>query len=62
MFVTDLGAVKVTREEVVEYDVEDMVADRASSQAEIARMENIAANIDVNAFKFPRQISASAYL
>ena len=62
LFYTDLGTVQVNRQEVEEYDVEDVIADKAASQAEILKLEIVAANIDVNADKLPRQISASAYL
>ena len=62
LFATDLGAVLVQSEEVTDYDVEDIVLDKSLSQAQIVLLENTASNIDVNAPKFPRQVSASGYL
>ena len=61
-FYTDLGAVIVDSEEVEGYDVEDVVSDKVYSQAEIAKLENIASNINVNALKLPRQIKSDYYL
>ena len=61
VFNTDLGNVITQVEDVSGYDVEDIVSDKAFSQAQIMRFEQVAEDIDVNARKGARAIS-SAYL
>lgn len=61
IFNTDIGNVLVNVEEVAGYDVEDVIGDRAFSQAQILRMETIAENIDVNAPRGARTLK-TAYL
>lgn len=59
IFNTEIGNMLVNVESVEGYDVEDVVADKAFSQAQIARFERIAAKADVNALKGARTISSS---
>jgi hypothetical protein len=61
IFNTDIGNMAVQLQEVSGYDVEDVIADRAFSQAQILRFQQIANNIDVNALMGTRAI-ASSYL
>lgn len=61
VFHTDLGSMTAKVSEVGAYDVEDIVADRAKSQAMAQRFEQIAADMDINALQAPRTIK-SKYL
>lgn len=61
IFNTDLGNMLVNVDAVTGYDVEDVISDRAYSQAQILRLERIAENVDVNAPQGARTIK-SAYL
>ena len=58
IFNTDLGNMLVNVESVTGYDVEDVVADKAFSQAQIVRFERIADNADINALRGARTISS----
>lgn len=59
VFNTDLGNVLTKTEDVSGYDVEDIVSDKAFSQAQILRFERTAENIDVNARKGARAIESN---
>lgn len=61
VFHTDLGAMVTQVSEVDGYDVEDIVADRARSQAMAVRFRQIAEEIDINSLQAPRTIK-STYL
>jgi hypothetical protein len=61
IFNTDIGNTVVEILTVKGYDVEDIVSDKAFSQAQILRFQAIANNIDVNALMGTRAIK-SAYL
>jgi hypothetical protein len=61
IFNTDIGNVVVQFQEVKGYDVEDVISDKAFSQAQILRFTSIAQDIDVNALQGPRTIK-SAYI
>lgn len=61
IFNTDLGNMLVNVDSVDGYDVEDVVSDKAFSQAQIVRFERLASRADVNALRGARTIS-SAYL
>lgn len=61
LFNTTLGNMLVQVESVQGYDVEDVVADKSFSQAQILRFERLATRADVNALKGARTINA-AYL
>lgn len=56
IFNTDLGNMLVNVEAVQGYDVEDVVADKAYSQAQIVRFERIANTTNINALKAARTI------
>lgn len=59
MFNTDIGNVLTKTADVTGYDVEDIIADKAFSQAQILLFEQIADNIDVNAKRGSRAIPSS---
>jgi hypothetical protein len=59
VFHTDLGTMLVTAEQVQGYDVEDLVSDRAFSQAQDLVFQNIASNLDINAYQGPRTIQST---
>lgn len=61
VFHSDLGSMVTQVSEVEGYDVEDIIADRAKSQAMAVRFKQIAAEIDVNSLQAPRTIK-SVYL
>lgn len=56
---TELGTMVIEVSEVKGYDIEDLVRDRAFSQAQILKFEAIAANLDPNAPTVPRTIKSS---
>jgi hypothetical protein len=49
IFHTDLGVMQASEETVSGYDIEDVVQDRAFSQAQDLRFQSIANRVDVNA-------------
>lgn len=59
IFHTELGTMLTTSREVEGYDIEDIIADRAFSEAQKIRFENLAAQIDINAVQGPRTIQSS---
>jgi len=59
IFNTDIGNTVVEILTVKGYDVEDIVSDKAFSQAQIVRFQAIANNIDVNALMGTRAIKSS---
>jgi hypothetical protein len=58
VFNTDLGNVITKIEDVSAYDVEDLIGDKAFSQAQIVNFERVAENIDVNALRGSRAIKS----
>lgn len=59
LFNTDIGNTVVEVYSVKGYDVEDIIKDKAFSQAQILRFQSIANNIDVNALVGTRAIKSS---
>jgi hypothetical protein len=59
LFNTDIGNAVVEIHSVKGYDVEDIIRDKAFSQAQILRFQAIANNIDVNALMGTRAIKSS---
>lgn len=59
LFNTDLGNTVVEIKSVSGYDVEDIIRDKAFSQAQILKFSAIANNIDVNALVGTRAIKSS---
>lgn len=61
VFHTELGNAGVKTEQLIEFDVEDIVRLRSISQARMVQLINIGKSIDINAPTGPRTIG-SAYL
>jgi hypothetical protein len=59
IFNTDMGNLLVQFSEVDGYDVENVVRDKAFSQAQILKFTEVAATLDVNAYIGPRTIASS---
>lgn len=57
-FHTDLGAMNVITEELEDFDVEDIVRMRATSQARIVQFINLGKNVDINSPQGARTIKS----
>ena len=59
LFHTDLGAVVTKVFDYDNYDIEDVVRDKAKEQALIIQFERLAAEQDINALVGPRTLKTS---